>query len=238
LIVATAVFLVAVSGAWAQALTARLDPSGMVTIKRGDVELAMIELNAHGPAWKHAPQATATAKVTDLPDGGKRFVGTLPIPNNTAGAVLQFTQSVKPIPQGLQLEYDLSVPVALKLNGLQFSLCLPTALYGGKALVIAQPDGDPQTVTLPAERKEQVTQVWAGEGSRVEVAKGTPDEIIIELRAAADAAVQDLRQWDRQVFEIRFPAIGEDPPREVTPEDRFHLDLTVTFGAPVTLAGP
>ena len=44
----------------AASCSAKLDPSGMVRVAAGDVELAMIELNAHGPQWKHAPQATAT----------------------------------------------------------------------------------------------------------------------------------------------------------------------------------
>ena len=228
--------LAAASGLWAQdTLSAKLDQSGMITLSRGNVELGMIELNAHGPEWKHAPQATATAAVSDLPDGGgKRFVGTLPVPNTEGGAIT-FTQSVTTLAQGLRLEYDLAVTKTMKLNGLQFSLLLPVAVYAGKDMVISRLEGEPVTVGFPLELP---FNGWGGEAARIEVAKGASEAIAIELRAAADAMIQDLRKWEHPVYEVRFPAISDDQGREVTTDDRFHLDLTVTLAGPVTLVGP
>jgi hypothetical protein len=236
---AAAVLLAGASGSWAQeALSAKLDASGMVQVLRDDVELATIELNAHGPNWQYAAQASATAEATDLPDGaGKQFVGTLPIPN-TDGGTLRFTESVKTLPQGLQLEYEVGAAATARLNGLQLSVCLPAAQYAGKEVLIPQADGESQIVGLPQEQKEQKFQLWAGEGAKIEVAKDTDEAVAVELRAAADVIVQDLRRWDRPTFEIRFPAIMEDQGREVTAEDKFHLDITVTFASPVKLAGP
>jgi hypothetical protein len=236
--VTAGVLLAAASSSWAQeTLSAKLDASGMVQVSRGDVELATIELNAHGPNWQHAPQASATAEVSDLPDEtGKQFVGTLPIPNTDGGAI-QYTESVKVLPQGLHLEYDLAMAGAMKLNGLQLSICLPVAQYAGKELAIPRADGQPQIAGFP-EEQQQNFQVWSGEGAKIEVAKDTDEAVTIELRAAADVVVQDLRRWERPIFEIRFPAIMEDQGRELTAEDRFHLDLTVTFAAPVKLEGP
>jgi len=230
--------LAAASGSWAQAaLTAKVEASGLVRLYSGDVELATIDLNAHGLQWKHAPQATATAAVSDLPDhAGKRVVGTLPVPGPEGGAI-QFTETVRALPQGLQFEYDLSVTKAMKLNGLQLSIELPVARYAGKELVIARPEGDPQTVSLPQEKAENFT-VWGGEGARIEVAKGTAEAVTIELRAATNIVVQDLRQWDNAIFEVRLPAIMDDGGRDVTADDRFHLDFTITLGGPVTLVGP
>lgn len=237
--VAVAVLLVAPNGSWAQeTLSAKLHATGVARVARGDVELAMIELNAHGPQWKHAPQASATAQVSDLPDqAGKRFVGTLPIPNTDGGAI-KFTETVKALPQGLELEYDVGMVTDIRLNGLQVSICLPVSQYASKELMITKPGGDPQIVTLPQEQRGETFQVWAGEGAKIEVAKGTDDAITIELRAAADVLVQDLRQWDRPTFEIRFPAIMENQGIDMAAEDRLHLDLTVTFAAPVKLKGP
>ena len=236
--VASAVFLAAASGSWAQVgqeLSATLHASGMVRVARGDVELAMIELNAHGPGWKHAPQVSATAEVSDLPDqAGKRFVGTLPVPNTNGGA-LEFTESVRALPQGFELEYDLGITAAMKLNGLQLSLLLPAAQYAGKDLLVTHPEADPRTVSFP---QEQTFQLWSGEGAKIEVAKGTDEALTIELRAAGDVVVQDLRRWDVPSFEIRFYAIMQDEGREVTAEDKFHLDLTVTSQMPMKLEGP
>ncbi len=237
--VAATVLLASASGSWAQeTLTANLHATGMAQVSRGDVELVMIELNAHGPEWQHASQASATADFSDLPDqAGKRFVGTLPIPNTDGGAI-QYTERVKALPQGLQLEYDLGMTGAMRLNGLQVSIYLPVSRYGGKEVLITQPQGEPQIVGLPQEQQERTFQVWAGQGAKIEAAEGTDEAVTIELRAATDVVIQDLRGWDRPVFEIRFPAIMEDQGRDVAAEDKFHLDLTVTFPAPVKLEVP
>lgn len=235
----SAALLAAQGSLWAQeALSAKLDPSGMVRVFSGETELAMVELNAHAVGWVNAPQASATAQARDLPAGaGKRFTGTLAIPAADGGAVA-YTQTVKALPQGLELEYEVGFTKAMKLSGLQVSINLPTTIFGGKDLVVSNPDADPRTVALPSEQAGDAFQLFFGDGSKVEAAKGTPQAVSAELRAAASVVVQDLRRWERQTFEVRFPAIMEDAGRDVTPEDRLHLDLTLTFAAPVKLTGP
>jgi len=234
-----AVMLLAVSASWAQeGLTATLQPTGLVQVARGEAAPIVIELSAHGLEWRHAPQATATAEVSDLPDhGGREFVGTLPIPNTDGGAI-RYTERVTPLPQGLRLEYSLSMTQAMKLNGLQVSVYLPVDRYGGGEVTISQPHGDPQIAGLPHEQSERGAQIWSGQGARIEVAQGTDDAVKIELQAATDVVIQDLRQWEHPVFEIRFPAIMQDGGRDVAAGDRFHLDLTVSFAAPVRLMEP
>jgi len=225
-------------GAWGQGsepLLAKLDRSGMITVLRGGTELGYVELNAHGPNWQHAPQSTATATVSPLPGGGGlRFEGTLPIPN-TEGGALRFVQAVSPAPQGLALVYDVVVLKAMKLNGLQLSLEVPTSLYADKEVLISQPGGQPDSVTLP---REAAGYVWSGAASRFEVSRGTPNVLGLELRAAADALIQDLRNWKHDLFELRFPALNEDQGRDMTVEDRFHLEVTVLLAGPAKLVGP
>lgn len=233
-----ATLLAAATGSWAQdALTATLDPSGLIHVSRGETELATIELSAHGPGWQHAPQTSATAQASALPDAaGTRFAGTLPVPA-TDGGIVGFTETVTPLPQGLRLEYDVSMTAAMKLCGLQVSVNLPVAQYAGKELLASEPRGEPQIVGLPLDQPQNF-QLWSGQAAKVEAAAGTDLAVVIELRAATDVIVQDLRQWEGQVYEIRFPAIMEGEGRDVAAGDRFHLDLMVTFAAPVTLAGP
>ena len=225
--------------AWTQdALTAKLDPSGMVNVSRGADQLAMIELNAHGLNWQHAPQESATAKAEDLPVGeGKRFVGALPIPNAGGGAI-EYTQDVTLLPEGIRLEYDISMTQAMKLNGLQLSIFLAVDQYAGEELMVAQPNGEPKIVGLPLEQGEGSFQLWRGDGSKIAVAGETEKAVTIEMRAATDVVLQDLRQWERPVFEVRFPAIMQEGGLDVTAEDRFHLDLTITFAAPMSIEGP
>ena len=232
--------LVTAGTSWAQqALVANLDPSGVVEVASGDTAPVIIELNAHGPGWQHAPQKGATAEASDLPgQAGKQFIGTLPIPNTDGGAI-EYTQRVTALPQGVRLQYDLAISKTMRLNGLQVSILLPVERYAGSEVLISQPHGDPEITGLPEEQPaEGRAQLWTGSGSKVEVAAETDNAVTMVLRAATDVIVQDLRQWEHEIFEVRFPAIMEDDAREVSAEDRFHLDLTVSFAAPITLAGP
>ena len=236
---AVAALLVTQHGLLAQELiSVKLDPSGLIQMAAGDAQLATIELSAHGSGWTHAPQVSATAQVSNLPGGsGKRFAGTLPIPNTEGGAI-EYTETLRVLPRAMRIVYDVGVRQAIKLNGLHVSVYLPVAGYAGKELVIERPDDDPDVVTLPAEQRGEAFQVWGGEGSKIEIGKGTEQAITVSLLAAADVVIHDLRKWDQQVFEIRFPAIMEDPSRDVTPEDRFHLDISAGFDAPLQLVGP
>ncbi|MBM3498036.1 MAG: hypothetical protein FJX74_05130 [Armatimonadetes bacterium] len=239
LALAVGALLLQTAGAPAQgALTATLDASGIIRLSRGGTALAVIELNAHGPDWKHAPQADAAARASDLPaPGGKQFVGALPIPNTNGGA-LEFTQTVTPIPEGLRLEYDIAAGATMRLNGLQLSILLPVDSYAGQEVVVSRFDAESQIVGLPQEPPTQGFQLWFGEGAKIEIAKGAEGAATVELRAPTDVVIQDLRQWEQSVFEVRFPAIMEEQGREVTQDDRFHLDLTVAFPEPVKLQGP
>ncbi len=231
--------LVAASASWAQGtLVAKPDASGLIHVTRGGVELAAIELNAHGPGWQHAPQSEATAQVAASGQSGVTFTGTLPIPNTDGGA-LDYVEKVTELPQGLRIEYEVTVAKAMLLNGLQVSVNLPVGVYAGKEIMVSSPHVESKIAGLPEEQPEEGrSQIWAGAGARVEAAAGTDDAIAMELRAATDVVVQDLRQWEHPIFEVRFPAIMQEPGREMITDDRFHLDLTVTFAAPVDLQTP
>lgn len=225
---------------WSQdAIEAKLDPSGMVQITQGTVVLAVIDLNAHGPGWAHASQKEATTTVAELPkQAGQQFTGTLAIPKTDGGAI-QYTETVTTLSQGFRLEYDLTMTKTMKLSGLQFSINLPVENYLGKEVLISPMYDDPKLVGLPTEQPAAGRfQLWSGQGAKVEVAKGTAAAMTIQLRAPTDVVVQDLRQWEQPVFEIRFPAITEDAGHELAAGEKLHLDLTFTFAGPVKLMGP
>ncbi|MBT3289415.1 MAG: hypothetical protein HN380_18875 [Victivallales bacterium] len=220
------------------ATTIKLGPSGILEISRGEAAVGMVELSAHGAGWTHAPQKEAKAEASDLPDkAGKQFIGTLAVPK-TEGGTIRYIQTVKPLSQGVQIDYDLTMSKDMKVSGLQFSLYLPVEAYAGKEVLIPQVRDDPKLVGLPKEQQKGKFQLWSGQGAKIELAKGKPEAVTIELRAATDVVVQDLRQWEQPVFEVRFPAIMQDPGREVKAGERFHLDLTVTFATPVRVEGP
>jgi len=220
------------------AMTVKLNPSGMVEAIHGRTSLAVIDLNAHGAGWDYASQKDVKAKVIDLPGkSGKRLEGSFEIPKTEGGAI-QYTETVRPLSEGIYIEYDLVVTKTMKMNGLQISFSLPEARYAGKEILVSQLSGDPTLVGFPKEHEENRSHVWTGSGSKVELAKDTDESITIELRAATDVLVQDLRRWDSPFFEIRFPAITDQAGREIVAGTRFHLDLIITFGAPVKLVGP
>lgn len=222
--------------AWAQGpLTATLHESGMIEVTGNGTQIATIDLNAHGPNWQHAPQQTATGQITDLSSATeKRVEGTLPIPN-TEGGALEFTETVTALPQGLRLEYEVSASQTMRVYGLQLSVNLPVATHGGAEVMVLQPHVDPEIAGLPSEHTEGRSQLWSGSGATVKVADGTDHAVTIELRAATDVIIQDLREWEHDVFEVRFPAIMEGGGYELTAHDRFHLDLTITFAGPLSL---
>ncbi|MBT7058219.1 MAG: hypothetical protein HN976_24205 [Lentisphaerae bacterium] len=243
---ATATMAIAIALSWActgkswgqDAITARLHPSGVIELSRGAVVLGRVELNAHGPNWQHAPQTEGKGTVDDLADkSGKRVSGVLVIPNTEDGAI-EYIENVKTLAQGLQNEYDLTVSKIMKLNGLQVSVNLPVEQYAGKEVLVSQPRQDPKLVGLPEKQQEGRFQLWSGQGSKAEIAKDTDLAITAELRASTDVMVQDLRQWDNPIFEVRFPAIMEGGGREVTAGAKFHLDLTITCASSVKLVTP
>lgn len=237
---AAATVLLATSGlSWSEdSLNVQLHPSGMVEVGREKVSLAIIDLNAHGVGWEYASQKDTKAKVTDLPGKkGKLFSGSFEIPKSEGGAI-QYTETVRTLSEGLEIEYDLTMTKTMKLNGLQLSISLPEAQYAGKEIMISQLRNDPELVGIPKEHTEGRSQIWTGAGSRIELAKGTDDAVTIELRAPTDVLVQDLRQWESPFFEIRFPALTDYSGREISAGARFHIDLIVTFAAPVRLSKP
>lgn len=221
-----------------ESLSARLEASGLVHLLLGETELAALDLNAHGPGWIHVSQAAAATEVSALPDQlGWRFTGTLPVPRS--GGALTFTETVSPLPEGLRLEYEVVITEPLLLNGLQVSLSLPVARFVGQTLFVSQPDTGAHGLLLPAEQpEEQRAQLWAGEGTTVEVAPGTEQALTLQLQALADLVVQDLRQWEHAAYEIRLPAIMQDSGSRLRPGTRFRLVLTLTLPGPVRLLGP
>ncbi len=239
-VVALLVVMTAVGMAVAQeGLVARTDPCGLIHVMRGEAEVARIELSGHGPGWQHAGQKTAVAEVTELPDGALRFAGRLPVPSTSEGASLSFTQTVSELPQGLRIVYDIGVNGPMQLAGLQASVHLPVALYAGKEAIVSQPYAEPTILALPVEPSAAgAHQLWNGDGARVESAAGTADAVSIQLRAPTNVVIQDLRQWEQPVYEVRLPAIMQDPGRQMTADDHFHLDLVVAFAEPVELRAP
>lgn len=240
MVCAAAAVLLATSGLSRSedALTVKLHPSGVVDVGREKVSLAIIDLNAHGAGWEYASQKDTEAKMTDLPGKkGKRFVGAFNVPKSEGGAI-QYTETVRALSEGVQIEYDVTMTKTMKLNGLQLSISLPEAQYAGKEVMISQLRNDPELVGIPKEHTEGKSQLWTGAGSKIELAKGTDDAVTIQLRAPTDVLVQDLRQWESPFFEIRFPALTDYSGRELLAGARFHIDLIVTFAAPVKFTKP
>jgi len=210
----------------------------MIEIIRGSNSLATIDLNAHNADWEYASQKDSKDRVSDLPGrAGKQFEGAFEIPDTEGGAI-RYTQKVRALSEGLEVEYDLVTSKTMKLNGLQVSISLPTTGYAGKETLISQLGRDPAFVGLPKEYREGRSQLWTGEGAKVELGKGTDVAVTVALRAATDVLIQDLRQWQSPFFEVRFPAITDPAGRDLPAGTRFHLDITVTLAGPVRLVGP
>jgi hypothetical protein len=49
--------------------------------------------------------------------------------------------------------------------------------------------------------------------------------------------LHDLRQWQRDEFEVRIPLIQEDKGKMIGANDRYDLEVTIGPGA-ITVTGP
>lgn len=255
LVVLLVLAVLACAAASAQdALTARLLPQGGITIMSGEKLLATLSLNAHGPEWKHADQPAATDVVVKAADPGPGSVveGSIPVPN-TQGGTIRFVETVKPGPQGLTVGYTVGFNQAMTLNGLQVSLILPTDVYAGNTIAIRAPAPPPAegeaaapktlSVALPEQFEEEKSQLAAAPGSSIEIAAGTPNAITVtpKLSGAKEGEavllprfiVQDLRKWERSVFEVRLVLIMDDQGKPVAADEKMTVALDLAFAGAV-----
>ena len=215
----------------------RFTPDGRVQVWAGAEQLMTLELNAHGPKWSHAGQEKATATRADADterDAGVVFSGSLPVPNTEGGAI-EFVETLEPIESGFSAVYKLRPNREVLLNGLQLSLLLPTARFTGKEIALRAAEGEPTRLTLPRELNGEKWVLGAAECNGVEVAPGAPDAIALTTEKAARLVVQDLRQWQKEVFEVRLALITADEGELVSADRRYSVKIDVTFARPLFL---
>lgn len=235
------------------ALRAEVLPQGSVRVALDGATLATLSLNAHGPEWKQADQPEATATVSSPGEDHKWVVqGTLPVPNTDGGAI-RFVETVQPAANGFVADYVVGPTEALALNGLHVSLLLPVAAYAGKPVVVhalpakvagaAAPSATLQELVLPAQVDAAKWQLFTGAASKAEVAPGTAQAVTLLARAFEPTdeatpeppvfAVQDLRRWEHDQIEVRLSLISSDAGRWLSPWDKLHVAVEVSFAQPL-----
>mgnify|MGYP005837099891 CR=1 FL=1 len=244
-------------GAAQDGLTAKLLAQGGVTVMSGGETLAKLSLNAHGPEWVHADQILATA-ATRAVEGGKLVEGFLPVPNTDGGAI-RFAETLQPTESGFRVGYRLSFVKAITLNGLQISLLLPATAFSGQRVVLHTVPPEPveaedeaaveakpqmQTVMLPARLDAGKWQLATLPALKIEIAPGTARPITITPRlpevAESEAAkppvfvVQDLRQWEQDVFEVRLVLVMTDEGQAMAADESLEAGLELAFADELT----
>jgi hypothetical protein len=237
-----------------EALTVRLLPQGAVSVSDGEVELANLSLNAHGPEWKHVDQAEATGISTEDGASGTHLVrGVLPVPD-TEGGGIRFLESLEPASRGLRAEYILGATEILTLNGLHVSLLLPMASFAGQSVIVYPVPGatgtqdaaaaEPtQQLTLPAQGTAPQGRLFAGPVTKVEIAPGTGNAITLTVETpeageegsgeAPVLVVQDLRKWEHDLIEVRLSLVNADDGQWLAAWDKLQVGLSVTFAREV-----
>lgn len=225
------------------ALSAKLSAQGGIRVMAGEKLLATLSLNAHGPAWKNVDQAAATALIRDAETGPAKVVeGSLPVPDTDGGAV-RFVETIAPAEKGFTVAYGLGYTKAMTLNGLQVSLLLSAEAFAGKSVILHMPGEKPREVPLPEKLNGDKWQLGDGIVSSVEIAPGTDSAITIAPRLpeakpgekpqSPRFIVQDLRKWDKDVFEVRLVLVFDEKGKQVSAEDKANTEFRITFARPL-----
>ncbi len=165
-------------------------------------QLVDILLAAHGPNWSYVSQGgKKVATVGD--DRSRSLAGSLEIPQNPAGTVLDFAETVSETgPQQARLAYQLSFPKGATLNGYQASFTVPLRVYSGKSFTIVA-DGQPgQPTVIPATLGESF--LFNGEARGFALATGEAESLRVVAQEPMRLLVQDNRGWGGDSIEFRF----------------------------------
>jgi len=213
-----------------------LRANGQVILKDADGEFGTLELNLHNSNWKYASQADATAQCEDQAGGGKAFTGTLAVPD-VAGAGMSFLETISQGDDGLHVIYELKPSGPMILNGLQISLILPAERWAGQQLVVKSAEAADRTVPLPRTLNPNQWQLGTIEGNAVQTGADAAKALTLKIDKTYGLILHDLRQWERDEFEIRIPILQEDQGKMLGTNDRFDAEITLGPG-PIAATGP
>jgi hypothetical protein len=212
-------------------------PTGRLQVTKAGQPIMAIELSVHGDNWTHAPQSRAQAQVTQLADQpGLLYKGLLQVPGGEGP--LNFEETLRPAENGFFADYKMWFNQPTTLNGLQVSLLLPVARYLGKNVVLVGGGGRETTVELPMQLDAQKWVLHQGGGiTEVQIAPGTDVASGVACGGPTNVLVHDLRQWQQQVFEIRFHQVYQQTALTVEANREFKFSLAFGFQEPVTIQG-
>ncbi|MBM3472742.1 MAG: hypothetical protein FJX75_05650 [Armatimonadetes bacterium] len=213
-----------------------LRANGQLILKDADGEFGTLELNLHNSNWKYASQADATAQCEDQAAGGKAFTGALAVPD-VAGAGISFLETISQGDDGLHVIYELKPSGPMILNGLQISLILPAERFAGQELVVRSAEAADRTVPLPRTLDPNQWQLGTIQGNVVQIGADAAKAITMKIDKTYGLILHDLRQWQRDEFEIRIPIVQEQQGKMLGTNDRFDLEITLGPG-PIALTGP
>ena len=229
--------IVFVSAAYAQdGRSVVLRTNGQVLLKDAEGDFGMLEINLHNSNWQYGSQTEATAKCEDVVGGGKRCTGVIPVPQ-VVGAALSFLETITPGEDGLKIVYEIQPAGPLVLNGLQVSLVLPTDRFGGEQLVVKSAEAPERRVALPRTLNPAQWQLGTIEGNAVQIGADEATALTMTINKTYGLIIHDLRQWERDEFEIRIPIIQEDKGKMLSTTDRFSVEITLGPGE-IAVTGP
>ena len=220
-----------------QGIVVQPAPTGRLQLMQAGQPIMAIELSVHGDNWTHAAQSRAQAQVTQVADQpGLLYKGLLAVPGGEGP--LNFEETVRPAENGFFVDYKMWFDQATTLNGLQVSLLLPVARYLGKSVVLVAGGGRETTVELPMQLDAQKWVLHQSGGvTEVQIGPGTDVASGVACGGPTNVLVHDLRQWQQQVFEIRFHEVYQQTATTVEANREFKVSLAFGFQEPVTIQG-
>ena len=172
-------------------------PNGELTwLGAGGSRQATILLGIHGRDWALAEQTGTPA--SSYGPGSRSWDGSLEVPK-TAHQIT-YTETLRELPDGFEVSYDLRRPVPLPLNSQHLSWYLDLKPILGRTVTLV---GDRSVeVPIPVEHGElHLAQMTAKE---IRLWPDQPDGAVIQLDPPLPVLVQDNRRFGSDRLELRF----------------------------------
>jgi len=205
-----------------------VEDTGVLRIKDGDGIAASIEVNCHGPEWTLGTQSEGVAQIQRVSDTETLITGRVPVAGTTDGAIV-YEQRLTQGDDGMVIAYWLGFSGPMAIHNLQVSELLPAELYAGSRLEIAYGDTGRRQLLLPAalDAAQWVLGTFKGHAITTTPIDGEP----VTFSGAEDKMpgfeIYDLRQWERDEFEVRVPLLSDQEGKLVGKDDHFGLTLTL-----------
>lgn len=163
----------------------------LVSDERGEV--CRVGLAVHGPNWSYSSQQQLGGNVERQ---GNEVTGSLPMPQGCSGH-MRFRQAASATNDDLRIAYDVEFTSDSPLHAAYVLIDMPTGRWAGKRVTLFPSEDERRFPTDPDGPR------FSGRMCALVCDDGPGRALFIGLVGAPEVALEDLRRFGRQVFDLR-----------------------------------